>query len=36
MIEREHEESEHCWCHPVLTYVDPDNGNRVYIHNEVH
>jgi hypothetical protein len=31
---REHEESEDCWCHPTLDYVDPDTGVAVYVHHE--
>lgn len=33
---REHQTSEHCWCHPTLEYKDPDTGNEVWVHNEPH
>jgi len=32
--EREHEASEDCWCSPELNYVDPDNGNKVFVHRQ--
>ena len=30
-----HVESKHCWCHPYLEYKDPNNGNEVWVHNEI-
>lgn len=33
--EREHVASEHCWCAPVVEYVDPASGARVLVHNMV-
>lgn len=32
---REHISSRWCWCEPYLDYVDPDNGNEVWVHREV-
>lgn len=32
----EHEDSERCWCEPVLDYVDPESGIKVWIHKESH
>ena len=30
----DHINSDRCWCEPELEYEDPDNGNRVYVHND--
>ena len=32
----EHIESEECWCEPELEYEDPETGNQVWVHREVH
>jgi hypothetical protein len=29
----EHEESENCWCEPILFYEDELTGNQVWVHN---
>lgn len=31
----EHETSPNCWCEPELDYVDPENGNEVWVHREI-
>ena len=28
----EHETSEFCWCEPELIHIDPETGNKVYLH----
>lgn len=31
-----HEDDDHglCWCMPELDYIDPENGNKVYVHKD--
>jgi hypothetical protein len=24
-----------CWCEPELNYVDPDTGNKVFVHRDI-
>ncbi|MBC8439310.1 MAG: hypothetical protein H8D87_06465 [Deltaproteobacteria bacterium] len=31
----EHIQSKHCWCEPILEYEDSENGNQVWVHNEI-
>lgn len=31
----EHETSEMCLCDPECVYVDPDNGNEVWVHRMI-
>ena len=33
---RMHFTTMNCWCGPYLEYEDPDNGNRVIVHREIH
>lgn len=33
--QREHEESESCWCEPEVAYVDPESGCKVFVHKEL-
>lgn len=30
--DKEHVESEACWCEPVLSYEDPETGVQVWVH----
>lgn len=32
----EHIASPDCWCEPELDYVDPETGNEVWVHREIH
>ena len=29
-------DSGNCWCDPELEYEDPETGNQVWVHREVH
>lgn len=31
-----HSAGKNCWCEPVLDYEDPENGNQLWIHREIH
>jgi len=31
-MNKEHEESEHCWCEPVLYYEDEETGVKCWAH----
>ena len=33
---RTHIPNEYCWCGPTVSYVHPESGQRVLVHNEVH
>jgi hypothetical protein len=33
---REHSTSKHCWCQPVLDYVDQETGVQVWVHQLEH
>jgi len=33
---RDHHPSKWCWCEPELEYVNPENGNEVWVHRESH
>lgn len=33
---REHIAAKECWCEPQLDYVNPETGQQVWVHNEVH
>ena len=31
-----HINSSTCWCDPTLEYKDPENGNKVWLHRQIH
>jgi len=32
----EHINTRNCWCNPELDYEDPETGNQVWVHRELH
>ena len=35
VIGRTHTASATCWCEPILNYVDPETGHRLYVHRDI-